>query len=241
VACIKSELSEIVDNLWQLRSVLDDINIKAIKTGMLFDANSIRAVVGVLRLHFPKDSNGSPWMPPLVCDPVCVSTSGHTLLQSDALDVLISELFPMTFLLTPNKSEAELILSTRDIRAAKITSLEDMLSAAKTLLSLGPQNILLKGGHLNVSYEDVSRLQARRPDLRIISSGIYGENMEILQLAEHERSKYRDIVVDVLQDSEAVTVYIRPRINSTSTHGTGCTLSAALVCELSRGKSSKSP
>ncbi|KAI0344983.1 hypothetical protein BDW22DRAFT_1390253 [Trametopsis cervina] len=214
----------------QLRSVLDDIDIKAMKTGMLFDAVSIRAVVRVLKSHY------GARIPPLVCDPVCVSTSGHTLLQPDALEVLISELFPMTFLLTPNKAEAELILSTRGTSPSEITNLEGMLSAAKDLLAFGPQHVLVKGGHLTVSYMDIVELRTRRPDVRIVSSGLFDENTEILQSAEDPLVD-REIVVDVLQDSEGPTLYLRPRIDSTSTHGTGCTLSAAIACELSRGNS----
>ncbi|KAI0689826.1 Phosphomethylpyrimidine kinase-domain-containing protein [Cytidiella melzeri] len=216
----------------QLRSVLDDIDIKAIKTGMLFDAASIRAVVGILKSQYP---GGSESMPPLVCDPVCVSTSGHTLLQSDALDVLVTELFPFTFLLTPNKAEAELILSARGLDGSTITNVEGMLVAARKLLTLGPTNVLLKGGHLTVSYDDVARLKAARPDLRIVSNGLYDENLEILQIAEDDYAG-RDIVVDVLQGTEGPTLFLRPRINSKSTHGTGCTLSAALSCELSRNR-----
>ncbi|KAI0810853.1 Phosphomethylpyrimidine kinase-domain-containing protein [Irpex lacteus] len=216
----------------QLRSVLDDISIKAMKTGMLFDAKSIRAVVGVLRAHYA-DSDAS--LPPLVCDPVCVSTSGHTLLQEDALDVLITELLPLTYLVTPNKSEAELILSSRNLEPSKISSLDDMLSAAQQLLTLGPKNVLLKGGHLTVTYEQVLGFKKARPDVRVVSNSLYGENMEILQVSE-EKLLSRDIVVDVLYNSDGATLYLRPRIDSTSTHGTGCTLSAALTCELSRGK-----
>ncbi len=205
------------------------------KTGMLFDAKSIRAVVGVLRAHYA-DSDAS--LPPLVCDPVCVSTSGHTLLQEDALDVLITELLPLTYLVTPNKSEAELILSSRNLEPSKISSLDDMLSAAQQLLTLGPKNVLLKGGHLTVTYEQVLGFKKARPDVRVVSNSLYGENMEILQVSE-EKLLSRDIVVDVLYNSDGATLYLRPRIDSTSTHGTGCTLSAALTCELSRGKNSE--
>ncbi|KAI0085952.1 Phosphomethylpyrimidine kinase-domain-containing protein [Irpex rosettiformis] len=217
----------------QLRSVLDDIDIKAMKTGMLFDAKSIRTVVGMLRSFYLKDGMS---LPPLVCDPVCVSTSGHTLLQSDALDVLISELLPLTFLLTPNKSEAELILSSRNLEPSSITDLEGMLVAAEKLLTLGPKNILLKGGHLTVTYQQVLEFKKARPDVRLVSSSLYGENMEILQVSE-ENLLSHGIVVDALQNAEGATLYLRPRIDSTSTHGTGCTLAAALTCELSRGRS----
>ena len=200
---------------------------------MLFDADSIRAVVGTLKAHY---APGKQPMPPLVCDPVCVSTSGHTLLQTDALEILVTELFPLTYLLTPNKSEAELILSLRGSSPSKINNLEEMLLAAESLLSLGPAHVLLKGGHLTVSYSDIDRIKTTRPEVRLITTNLYEENMEILQLSEEVHAN-PEIVADVLQSAHEVALFLRPRINSTSTHGTGCTLSAALTCELSQGKS----
>lgn len=196
---------------------------------MLFDAASIHAVVHTLKSHYASRS-----LPPLVCDPVCVSTSGHTLLAADAVEVMISELFPLTYLVTPNKSEAELILSRRGL-PARIESLEEMLSAARHLLQLGPQAVLLKGGHLTVSLAEVERVAALDTQLRVVRDVLFEENMEILQVAEADPAN-KDIVVDVLHSADVTTLFIRPRIDSTSTHGTGCTLSAAVVCGLSRGE-----
>ncbi len=102
-------------------------------------------------------------MPPIICDPVCISTSGHLLLQEDALDALVSDV-------TPNKSEAELLLSRRTAHS-KI----DMLRAAEDLLDLRNGNsdandnqadcaaVLLKGGHLIVLLADVQRAQTDHP------------------------------------------------------------------------------
>ena len=204
---------------------------------MLFDADSIRAVVSTLKSHFEKVEQP---IPPLVCDPVCVSTSGHTLLKSDALEVLITELFPLTFLLTPNKAEAELILSSRGSEPSEIKNLEGMILAAENLLTLGPTNVLVKGGHLTVTREDVNRFRRSRPEVRIVSSRLYDENMEVLQISETLPANL-DLVADVLHGIDGVTLYLRPRIDSTSTHGTGCTLSAALACEFSCAKSGTSP
>ncbi len=198
---------------------------------MLFDAESIRAVVRTLKAHYTGKS-----LPPLVCDPVCVSTSGHTLLHPDAVEVMISELFPLTSLITPNKSEAELLLSCRDLPST-IASLEDMLVAAKNLLKLGPRAVLLKGGHLTATLQDVERAKARFPEIRVVSDGLYAENMEILQVTTNDSAAHpRLLVVDVLHDLSGTVLYLHPRIESTSTHGTGCTLSAAIVCCLSRGQ-----
>ncbi|KAJ7118999.1 Phosphomethylpyrimidine kinase-domain-containing protein, partial [Mycena epipterygia] len=206
----------------QIHSVLGDLEPHAIKTGMLFDADNTRATVRALKKHYSGRS-----IPPLVCDPVCVSTSGHTLLAPEALQVLIQDLFPLTTLITPNKSEAELLLSRR------IDSLEDMLSAATDLLLRGPRAVLLKGGHISATLDDVDSLAVVHPEVRVVREGLYGDNMEILAI-NHPQPE--NLVVDVLCESGGlITVLVRPRIDSTSTHGTGCTLSAALACALAGG------
>ena len=196
---------------------------------MLYDAANARAVAKTLKAFYAGRN-----IPPLVCDPVCVSTSGHTLLQPDAIEVLISDIFPLASLITPNKSEAELLISKRD-GERKINALEDMVIAATTLLSFGPKAVLLKGGHLTVSIQDVNRVSAQRPDILVIRDGLLGENMEILQIAEEDLGA-KPLVADVLAVADALALFVRPRVETTSTHGTGCTLSAALACALSRGK-----
>ncbi|KAJ3487101.1 hypothetical protein NLI96_g3767 [Meripilus lineatus] len=214
----------------QLDSVLSDIDVKAIKTGMLHDAPVIRAISKALTKRFASNTS---LQPPLVCDPVCVSTSGHGLLQPEAVDVLIQELFPITTLLTPNRSEAELLLSRKSLPST-IESLEDMLRAAKDLLSIGPKAVLLKGGHITASPADVERIELSHPDVKVIRDGLLAQNMEILQIVEGD-AMTQSLVVDVLQEHNSTVLFVRPRVDSTSTHGTGCTLSAALVCALSRG------
>jgi len=213
----------------QLRSVLDDVEMKAIKTGMLHDAEITRTIARTLRAHYGNS------LPPLICDPVCVSTSGHTLLQADAVEVMISELFPLATVITPNKSEASLLLSQRGL-PSKVESLEDMLVASRHLLSLGPKAVLLKGGHITTTLADVNRVTAAHPHIHVVREGLLGENMEILQIAEQDLSQ-RVLVVDALQEANSITLYIRPRIDSKSTHGTGCTLASAVACGMSRGKS----
>lgn len=85
----------------QLRMVRADIEPGAIKTGMLFDAPTIAAVVAGLA-----DYRG-----PLVVDPVMVATSGHVLLQDDAIAALLGDLIPRATLVTPNLAEARLVVN----------------------------------------------------------------------------------------------------------------------------------
>ncbi|KAF9019762.1 hypothetical protein BDZ89DRAFT_1072786 [Hymenopellis radicata] len=209
----------------QILSVLEDIKMDALKTGMLFDATITRAVQS---------------MPPLVCDPVCVATSGHSLLNPDAIQVMIEDLFPLATVITPNKSEVELLLSHgRPQPYPPIQSLEEMLVACKSFLTTfapGPTSVLLKGGHLNATLEQVYALSAAHPEITLYQDGPFGENMEILQTGRNVTQMV--VVVDMLHQrgEENVALLIRPRIDSMSTHGTGCTLSAAIACGLAEGR-----
>ena len=201
---------------------------------MLFTAENAKAIVSTLRDHF--ESHGCI---PLVCDPVCVSVSGDALLQSDAVSTMIEELFPLSQVITPNQAEAELLLKARSL-PCKITSLADMLVAAQNLLTLGSEAVLLKGGRVIVSEDEIRNLQA--PDgveLDIKPAFLLGENMEVLDYGG--TSVVGDLVVDVLcrRGVKTITVYHRPRLQTKSTHGTGCTLSAALACALGNGITSE--
>jgi len=243
----------------QLRSVLDDINVAAIKTGMLANKDIVRAVADAL--------NALPSLPPLVVDPVCVSTSGHTLLEHEALDVLTAELLPLATVVTPNAHEAALLLLQRrraanspdgaDSLPAQIASIEGMVRAARELCALGLRAVLLKGGHVSngLTYLADVEAAAASEDLQVHSierDGLVlpGTNMEILFKAagQDPSASVHDVpvVVDVLcekggdrggrGDTGRCTLFVRPYLDSTSTHGTGCTLSAALACALARGE-----
>ncbi|MDY7001995.1 MAG: bifunctional hydroxymethylpyrimidine kinase/phosphomethylpyrimidine kinase, partial [Thermodesulfobacteriota bacterium] len=115
----------------QLETVLSDFPVVAAKTGMLFSSPIITSLAGIL-----KNKNF-----PLVVDPVCVSQSGHRLLEPDAIQALCQKMLPLADLLTPNKPEAELLSNI------KIQSPDDIKPVLEKLLSLGPKAVLLKGGH----------------------------------------------------------------------------------------------
>jgi hydroxymethylpyrimidine/phosphomethylpyrimidine kinase len=125
-----------------------------------------------------------------------------------------------------------------------ISSLAGMVSASKALLTLGPEAVLLKGGHVTTTMTEVRELLGANPAISVYKYGLLDENMNILQTGLGEQDRVSQLVVDVLQDScgsggEAETsIFIRPRIESTNTHGTGCTLSAAIACGLASGLTS---
>lgn len=125
----------------QIAAVLDDIRIDAIKIGMLGTPETIEAVADGL-----KDYRG-----PIVLDPVMVSKSGDALLRKDAVSCLIERLLPRAALLTPNIPEAQRLiaasLSASSINPNAEGPDPDPMAQAKALMALGPEAVLMKGGH----------------------------------------------------------------------------------------------
>lgn len=117
----------------QITSVLGDIPVAAIKTGMLAQADIIQAVAQTLSAY--------PHLP-LVLDPVMVATSGDRLLAEDAVDALINDLLPRALVITPNLHEAAALLNQPVAH-----SLAQMREQAEQLLAMGARNVLMKGGH----------------------------------------------------------------------------------------------
>ena len=117
----------------QIERCLSDIGADAIKTGMLGSADIARAVAAALAAH----AQGIP----LVVDPVMVSTSGAALADAGVVEILKADLFPRAVLITPNLPEAETLCGFA------LRTPDDLLRAGEMLLSLGPQAVLLKGGH----------------------------------------------------------------------------------------------
>jgi len=117
----------------QIDAVVSDIGIDATKTGMLATAEVIEVVAAKVRDH---------GLRPLVVDPVLVAKSGDRLLREDAVQVLRERLLPLTTVLTPNLPEAVALL------CRPIASWDDVREAAKELVALGVEAVVIKGGHL---------------------------------------------------------------------------------------------
>jgi len=163
----------------QLTSVLSDLDIGAIKTGMLHNEKVIHVVCSALKaLQIP-----------VVVDPVMVATSGDRLLSADAITALKEKLLSMATLITPNLEEAAVLLN-----APVAKSIDEIEQQAKQLLSLGSKAVLLKGGHF---------AEKNSADF-FVSKDIY------------KRFEYE-------------------KIETKNTHGTGCTLSAAITAYLAQG------
>ncbi|MGD9803908.1 MAG: bifunctional hydroxymethylpyrimidine kinase/phosphomethylpyrimidine kinase [Hyphomicrobiaceae bacterium] len=166
----------------QIDSVLDDLNVAAVKTGMLADAPIIEAVTE--RLNSARGRKI-----PLVVDPVMVATSGDVLLAPAAIETVRTRLIPRATLITPNIPEAAQLLGVPP--ATNETEVRHQLAQ---LSRLGAEAVLLKGGH--------------------------GEGRE---------------AVDFLAIGERIIRIAAPRIDTPHTHGTGCTLSAAIAAYLAIG------
>lgn len=115
----------------QLAAVLEDLGADAIKTGMLATEDVVAAVVDAVGRR------------PLVVDPVGVSSTGHSLLTPQALRLLRSGLLPLATVVTPNLAEVA-ALTGFDVEDA-----QDLQEAARRVHALGPQWVLVKGGHLD--------------------------------------------------------------------------------------------
>jgi len=173
----------------QIDAVLSDIGADSVKIGMLASPEIVQLVAKSLRKH---------GVTRIILDPVLRATSGASLGGDDTAQAMISELFPMASLVTPNLEEASLLLG-RDIY-----QVDDFKSAADELLALGPQAVLIKGGHLDAKHDELTDFLMWRS----IEDGL-----EIIQSKEFKHL----------------------RIDTENTHGTGCSLSAAIATYLADG------
>lgn len=117
----------------QLDTVLADIPIDVVKTGMLFSAPIIKALADSLQ-KFDRRL--------VVVDPVMIAKGGASLIDDSAVSALKTELLPLTYLLTPNLPEAEALTGIN------ISDTGDMEAAARELCRMGTRNVLIKGGHM---------------------------------------------------------------------------------------------
>jgi len=116
----------------QLTAVLDDFDVKALKTGMLFDAAIIETVAKLL-----KGTNI-----PIVVDPVMIAKGGQRLLLEEAVSAYRQHLLPIAAVCTPNIPEAEVLTGIT------IETQQDIERAAHKLLETGVRCVVMKGGHL---------------------------------------------------------------------------------------------
>lgn len=162
----------------QLDCIFSDIFPDAVKIGMVSNPEIIKVIADKLTEYEAKN---------IVADPVMVSTSGSKLLSDGAINTLIDDLLPLAAVITPNIHEAE------SLCGFTIKTWDDMVRAAQIIADMIKTSVLIKGGHLDTSADDL-----------------------------------------LFVDGEAYW-FKSPRIENPNTHGTGCTLSSAIACNLAIG------
>jgi hydroxymethylpyrimidine/phosphomethylpyrimidine kinase len=165
----------------QIDAIFEDFEVSAVKTGMLSSRNIVQAVARKLTPFAVEN---------LVVDPVMISKSGYDLLQPDAIESVKHDLIPLAGLVTPNLFEAE------RLTGYSIKTTDDAKTAARGIHRLGPQAVLIKGGH---------RLDER--------------------------------ATDILFDGSEFTILPGEYIETSHTHGTGCTYASAIAAKLALGNS----
>jgi hydroxymethylpyrimidine/phosphomethylpyrimidine kinase len=164
----------------QIDAVFDDLDVGAVKIGMVAELSIIAAIVTALSRWKPKH---------IVLDTVMVASSGDRLLPEGAIESLRRDL-PRASLVTPNLPEAAALLNE------SVASDEAAIrSQGRRLLALGARAVLIKGGH--------------------------GQGAES---------------IDTLFHGDDIIALPAPRLATTNTHGTGCSLSSAIAAGLAKGE-----
>jgi hydroxymethylpyrimidine/phosphomethylpyrimidine kinase len=162
----------------QIDCIFNDIRPDAVKIGMVSNAVIIEIIADKL-IEYNAEN--------IVVDPVMVSTSGSKLLSDNAIGALKAKLLPIADVITPNIPEAE------SLCAFSIESAQDMVRAADVISQMSKTSVLIKGGHLSNSADDL--------------------------LFKDKREYW----------------FKGNKVNNPNTHGTGCTLSSAIACNLALG------
>ncbi len=162
----------------QLDCIFSDIVPDAVKIGMVSSIEIIHTIADKLVEYGAGH---------IVVDPVMVATSGGKLLSDNAVEALVTRLLPLAEVITPNIPEAEVLTGIA------VESTEDMFKAAAGIAGMVRGGIMIKGGHLDHSADDLLYL------------------------------------------SGEAHWFHSPRIDNPNTHGTGCTLSSAIACNLALG------
>ena len=130
-----------------------------------------------------------------------MSTSGCQLLPHQAISNLRLQILPVTTVLTPNIPEAKLLLQNAGSQASDPQDINDIIKIAKEVHALGPEYVLIKGGHLPLTKEG--------------------------KISKHGVGKH--IVIDVLYDGIEITLIETAYLDSRNTHGTGCSLACTIM------------
>jgi hydroxymethylpyrimidine/phosphomethylpyrimidine kinase len=186
----------------QIDAVFSDLDIGAVKIGMLSQAAAIEAVAQGLARHRAKN---------IVLDPVMIASSGDSLLAPGAVELLRRELIPRALVVTPNLPEAAALAGS-----ALARNEAEMEIQARVILSLGARHVLIKGGHgdaddsvdlligQNPEFGEVVRLSAKR----IATKNTHGTGCTLSSAIAAGLAKGRDVVTACQEAKTYVTATI---------------------------------
>lgn len=198
----------------QVLAIVSRNTVACAKTGMLPTRDIVREVARLFR-----ETN----LPAPVVDPVIRSTSGYALIEEDALEELLRELFPLARVVTPNIPEAERITRLR------INDVEGMRVAAEALRVRGARAVLIKGGHLGPQASCLPDAAKKAAEVEMAT------NSDSSATQARRMRAVPGEAVDLLDDDGRVTIFRGEWIAGGSLRGTGCMLSAAIAACLGQG------
>jgi hydroxymethylpyrimidine/phosphomethylpyrimidine kinase len=195
----------------QLEAVFSDLDIAAVKIGMLADAAIIQAIAVALKRVAPKA---------VVLDPVMMATSGDRLLASDAIDALKTKLIPLAKIVTPNLPEAASLLNEEIASSAAAIEAQ-----GRRLLALGSSAVLMKGGHgkgpestdILITANSVKALSAPR----IVTENTHGTGCSLSSAIAAGLAKGEDLTTAVRNAKAFVSAAIAAADRFSIGHGHG--------------------
>lgn len=195
----------------QIDAVFNDLDIGAVKIGMLSQVPAIKAVAAGLTRHDAEN---------IVLDPVMVATSGDRLLAVEAIAVLCRDLIPRALVVTPNLHEAAALT---DLPLAR--SEAEMEAQARNILALGPRSVLIKGGHGD-SAESVDLLVDAKQVIRLVAPRIktrntHGTGCTLSSAIAAGLAKGLDLAAAAREAKTYVTAAIKAADKLTVGHGHG--------------------
>jgi len=195
----------------QTDAVFSDLDVAAVKIGMLSQIASIEAVARGLAAHSARN---------IVLDPVMVTTSGSRLVAPEAVEVLRKNLVPRALVITPNLPEAAVLVGASVARNER-----EMEVQAREILALGARNVVIKGGHdagdesvdLLIGDGDVVRLSAKR----IATTSLHGTGCTLSSAIAAGLARGIDLKSAAEDAKEYVTAAIAAGRNLHIGHGHG--------------------